>query len=419
MRVDRSVLDRRLSDESGSMVLALLATIVAAGLMTAIASYAFAGQRQVSFDRDHTRVIQHADAAVNDVLFRLSLGEELPQAAWQPATTWGTLGSGRFKWRVDSAAGIPGAKPGERLVTGVGVYGQGSPSDPAVCPTKAATFLCRRVKALVSRPQPFQTGVFADNKITLVGANTVDSYGPAGNRGIIGSNGNITINGNATADGVELHNYATSSGPERCVDNTDPNLCAPTHPGYVTQPETQDLSSPAALSVISEKMATCTTLSSPWTGTPLSSGTYCVERIKVPADAVVAISGTEATPVEIIVTGPTANDNGAVVEIGDRARLNCPTLSGGQCSGDRLASRLRLYTASPLDVRIGNHAHYVGTIFAPRSWCRGNLSNSHTQIYGSMVCRIVTNQGGWKFHYDERLAGLGIGDYRVRRWTEG
>jgi hypothetical protein len=57
-------------------------------------------------------------------------------------------------------------------------------------------------------------------------------------------------------------------------------------------------------------------------------------------------------------------------------------------------------------------------IYAPESECGGNPSNAQAEIFGSLICRDITNQGGWGFHYDQQLLTLGDGNYQMHAWWE-
>ncbi len=396
MHADRVMLRARLADESGSMLVALLATIVAAGLMVVITSYAFSGHRSARFDRNRNVVIQTADAGINEALFRLQTNVALPTAA-SPATE--TLAGGSVRWWGEP---WPNASSPDRKVTSEGTFNG----------------VKRKVQAVLTWPKPFTYGVFADNRITLNGGNSVNSYSATTwgtGVGEIGANGTVRLNGNVTADGIDLHNWDVSS-TDRCIENGN-NLCT-------TRSETfgpaRDLASPDALAFIAAGLNSCTTNLGVWTGTALSGGVYCAERIEIAANANVAINGTATNPVIIYLTGP-PSPTAHTVSIGSSARVGCPTLSGtpALCSPRPEASRLQIFTASALDVRIGSHSHFGGTIYAPRASCRGNPSNAQAHIYGAMICRTVTNQGGWSFHYDQRLGDVGVGNARVTHWSEG
>lgn len=411
-------------DESGSMVLALLATIVASGLMLAVVSYAFHGQRLVRFDRDHSRVIQQADAGVNEVLYRLSLPASDPlriTAAFPvlappgpaPLTAPETLGDGTFRWRVDP---VP---PGQTAVWKVESYG-------------TINGVQRHVRAMVEQPRPFRLAAFADSSMTLRGGNTVDSYTSGAwntGNGTVGSNGNMTFNGaGVVADGVEVHDFEAKPGVQRCVSNGN-TLCTTSKTNHDAL---KDLSSDAALGFITEGIEVgCTAANTwrTWTGTAivrldntsfastLGPGVHCFNEIAIGKNVIANVTGTATNPTIIYLLGA-STPGGYSVAVGNGARVNCPTLSGGLCSPRPEASRLQIYTKALGDVRIGNHSHFAGIIYAPQASCRGNPSNAQAHYYGALVCSIITNQGGWRFHYDERLADVGAGGHDIIRWSE-
>ena len=76
------------------------------------------------------------------------------------------------------------------------------------------------------------------------------------------------------------------------------------------------------------------------------------------------------------------------------------------------------------DVAIRNHSQFAGVMYAPRATCggsgqgQGGGSNAQADIYGAMLCDTITNAGGWRFHFDEALFGLGVGDHVVTDWRE-
>ena len=395
-------LRRRFDDESGSMVVALLAAIVASVLMLTISSYAFAGNRQVRFDRDRGLVIQGADAGVAEAINRFNLPPGNPDRltgttgypTTQPLTDPVSLGdNSSFQWRVDPWP------PGQTAQWKVESYG-------------TANGVTRHVRALIGRPQPFKTAAFADSHMVLRGANLVDSY-PATGFGTIGSNGDITLNGNVVTDGVEVHDWLTDSTAERCVSNGN-TLC--TGPTRTNAPAERDLTSDAALGFITEAMADlpCASPAPAWNGTALGPGIYCFSSMNFSSNF--NVTGTAANPTIVYLTGPATAI--PVVSVANGVRVNCPTVSSGLCSPRPASSRLQIFTKSNADVRIGANTHFGGVIYAPRSSCRGNPSNAQANIYGSMVCGVITNQGGWRFHYDEALGNLGVGSVNLLRWAE-
>ena len=384
---------RRLNDESGSMVIALLAIIITSGLMITVTTYAFTGQRLARFDRNHVSVVQGADAGVHEALYRMGLPVGNPNRIStnvpMPAT-WTDMGETDYrysvtqvgtKWRIESLG----------LMNGV----------------------TRRVRAEISRPTPFTMAAFADSRLTLVGSNSANSYDSTNwttGEGNVGSNGTVTLNGNAAVDDVELHDFEANPN----------NRCFNPSGAYCTNAEMfdpkADISSEGALGFVYDAI----TASCPATPTvykasvngALAGGTYCFSRMDFDVD--VNFTGTAANPTIVYLTGV---DGQSTVAVANKKKVNCPSCTG--TSGPKPdARRLQIFTASYGDVRFGNFTHFAGAVFAPRSSCKGNPSNAQGHVYGSLVCNVITNQGGWSFHYDEQLRDMGAGSFDIRRWAE-
>jgi hypothetical protein len=69
-------------------------------------------------------------------------------------------------------------------------------------------------------------------------------------------------------------------------------------------------------------------------------------------------------------------------------------------------------------VTIGNNTKVAAAIYAPRSDCSGNPSNAQGEIYGSIICRTIDNNGGWQFNYDDDLQWIGSGAFEMTNYRE-
>ena len=382
-----------LGDEQGSMVIALLAVIVASGLMISITASAIQGHRLVNFDRDHIRVVQGADAGVEEVIAGLSHPDPLQRMtvprSW--LATPKTAGDATYNYRVDAWPGETGAWQ---------VKSRGTLNGEV-----------RNVAAIISQPKPFQLVAFADSHLVLRGGNGANSYNATtwGTlEGNLGSNGTITLNGSVTADDAELHDWETSPDLTRCTSNGN-TVCA----GVEQIGPKTDVSSTEAMGFIDDAVAAyCPATPVAFTGTTLAASEtpYCFSTMNITADFTVTGTGHAL----VYLTNPGTASSFAV---SNKAKVNCPLCTG--TGGPRPdASRLQIFTKSVGPIRIGNHSHVAASIFAPRATCGGNPSNAGANFYGSMVCAIITNQGAWQFHYDDRLRDLGVGGWAVRRWAE-
>lgn len=210
----------RTADDSGSVVLALLASLMVGSLVLVITATAIGGQRVVRFDRDFSAVIAAADAGVEDALHRLNAGRDpispMPAAASvqpnvatckEPLPTTqkciqGTVGSANYQWYAVKVMGREWD-----------VHSRGERNGRI-----------RSVVARVVENREFFASAFADTEIDFQGGNIADSYssgapGPAaytpraGRLGVVGSNGNLILPNGSVIDGIQLWNFApTPSG---------------------------------------------------------------------------------------------------------------------------------------------------------------------------------------------------------------
>ena len=402
MLADRMRARLTLSDERGSMVVALMAVIVTSGLMVALTASTVAGHRGVNFDRDHVRVVQGADAGVEHVLDRLrvSAGVTPPNL---PEASAITAGDARYWYEIEPSPTLTNAF----LVKSHARIGADT---------------VRHVTAEVAQPRPFQLAAFADNQLTLRGGNSANSFSslPTGawntGEGNIGSNGTITLNGSVTADDAELHDYDALPDPTRCISNGNA-VCA----GVDTIGPETDVTSEVATGFIDDAINTVSpapgacgnpATMTAFTGTTLAARTepYCFTTMTLSANFTVTGTGNAL----VYLTNPTA---AATFAVGNKVLVNCVLCTG--TGGPRPnPARLQIFTKSVGGIKIGNHSHVAASIFAPRATCGGNPSNAGANFYGSMVCAIITNQGAWSFHYDDQLRNQGVGGWRVRRWAE-
>lgn len=388
------------NDEQGSMVIALLAVIVTSGLMISITAATVQGHASVRFDRDHVRVVQGADAGVEEVLFRVGHPDPaqrlVPNSAMTPAASSGATptatGDGSsYSWEVLPWTAEAGAWQVNSQAT---LNGE-----------------TRSVSAIIAQPKPFQLAAFADSHLVLRGANSANSYNASTwntLEGDVGSNGTITLNGNVVADDAHLHNYDALPDPARCTSNGN-TVCA----GADRVGPKTDVTSAEALGFIDDAVATCPLPIVAFTGTTLEAreAPYCFTTMNLGADFTVTGTGNAI----VYLTNATTETTFGVT---NKVKVNCALCTG--TGGPRPdAAKLQIFTKAVGPVRIGNHTHVAASIFAPNASCGGNYSNAGANFYGSMVCRIVSNQGAWSFHYDDRLKDVGAGGWTVKRWSEG
>lgn len=377
---------RRLQgDDRGSIAFALLAAIVVMGLTTVLVSTVVVGQQSTKFDTSFTKTIQGADAAIQQATFRLNNSKTLPTAA-APGTA--TLGDTSYTWFAD-----------KQSETKYIVYSTGTRQG-----------VTRSVTAVLTQPARFELAVFADAALQFRGGNSATSYNSktglsTPGKGKIGSNGDVSFNGNAYADGVTLYDWATSPNSGRCSGS----VCS----GLTTVDAKLDLDGIASKSFVQEQIANCkasTPTLPAWKSSEhlvggvatLPAGVQCYSNVSF--DATTRVAGTRANPTRVYVepTGQVTSSNGK--------DINYNALG-------TVAPALQIYYLGST-VAIGNQNNVGAAIWAPLANCGGNPSNAQTQIYGSLVCKTVDNQGGWGFNFDESLADVGNGQWKASNYAE-
>jgi type II secretory pathway pseudopilin PulG len=383
----------RLRHERGSLPLTLLAVMVIAGVVTVLVGATFQGQRAARFDRDFTTVIQSADAGAQQAVYRITHQDLDPTTSHSGS---GSLGDASFAWTATPV----------------------SPVEWRVQSTGTRNGVDRVVVATVRDEPRFGFAVFADRAITFRGANSADSYGQTwytGN-GVIGTNETVRLDGNASVNGVHLYDWDANPDLDRCSGNGCADVRA--------QPSAR---SPSArigprlrvgtdldTAFIDEQLATCEAADGPlesWTtsadggvltGPPAHPSVLCLDSLTI--DTNTTVSG----PLRVYVR------NG--ISIANHRSVNC---ADGCVAGSSRpeAARLQLYNAAG-DVAIGVHVSLAAAVYAPRSKCGGNPSNAQAEVFGSLICAVVENQGGWRIHYDDRLQTEGSGHLRVTSWRE-
>lgn len=116
---------------------------------------------------------------------------------------------------------------------------------------------------------------------------------------------------------------------------------------------------------------------------------------------------------------------------GQRVDVNCGGAADGvdddQCleldlaDGFPIPDRLWIFVQGGGSVQVRNQSNFAGVIWAPRALCEGapsGASSAQVDIYGSMICSTISNQGGWAFHYDDILGETGDGDFYRSQWAE-
>lgn len=386
--------------QDGSLTLALLAAIIVGGLAVTLVATTITGIGATRDDRSFQTAINGADAAMQQAVTYISQFPEDETMTCESGTpdvdcvlSLGSLGfdgdlgdEASFDWSAQQINEARWELRGSGFVDGVE----------------------RVIEADITKDAFFTIGAFGDKGVDAKGGNGVISFNASVSnkgRGSVGSNGEIRLPGSARAD------IAALFGPATCVANS--NGCKPENITYTTFPDVFDV--PAVTQAIqdyrdaecSSSDGTLTTQTTTWQGGEI----YCYTSINLPNRSIVTLSGASAdNPVIVFVDGQIA--------VGNDAEFNCsPTACKDDGTSRPETAALQIYSLGD-EVRLGNHGQYAFALAAPEANCRGNPSNSQAMIYGSMLCGDLSNQGGWNFAFDERLADLSIGNWSVSDWRE-
>lgn len=384
----------RTRDDEGSMMLFILVLVVVGALTAVSMATLVRGQKVARHDQAFTGALPGADQSIQLAVQRLNAGRaaSLPTA---PASV--------------SANGCP---------TAVGWYAtKVSTLQYAVWSTNIVNGVTRCVHGIITQGARFPLAAFADANVTFRGNNHANSYnhlypGATSTDGDVGSNGDVTFNGNASADGVELFNYAAYNNAGRCSGSPCSNVA--------TVNAKEDITSGYATQFINAGLASgganCPASPTAWVASAhaysLPSGVSCWSSLTFDGTSTAAGSVSSTCdpndpgyqPTIVYVTGNVSMANHINVNWNGSSTPNA-------CS-------LQIYSLGQ-QVAIGNHTTVAGVIWAPFATCAGNPSNAQADIYGAVVCGSIGNQGGWGFHYDDALGGLGDGYWDLGHYSEG
>lgn len=453
------------SGERGSVPLALLAMIVASGLITVVVASTLAGERSVRFDQEFTEALHVAEAGIDEVHHLLNTRQL--EVADSPATGQGTINGESYKWEATTEQSV-----GEIGPVTWEVISEGEDADKQT----------RTIHATIADDPLFNLAAFSDQLLRFSGANNADSYSSETGKwctglGRVGSNDALEFSGggqgqatcpdevgNATVDGVDLFNWEEDPDPDRCVHKTGtPNNCEDadgkeafdTHddpvefdgdvgwmeallPGganadgctdSIPLVETSDdatapVTGPGVLQSAPDGTSNYTARLHP----DRDIYAYCVDELVFDIDTRIDNPSIE-DPVAFLVS-----ENVSVDEGSGAVNVNCEgcVKKGGFRPDEEgivpIAAALQIYSPSDENpnaasadvVRIRNQSNVAFSAYVPQGSCGGvHGSNASVHLFGSLICSDIRNEGGWQFHYDEVQAGaVRTFDFAVNRWRE-
>lgn len=453
--------------EDGSLPLAMLATIVVAGLVTVVVARSIAGERAVRFDRNFGESLQVADVGINRGLFALNEGRQdmlPPSGAPQTETVDGIT----YQWWAEQ--------------TGVQREWQ-------ITSQANANDVNRRIVANIEEVPLFFPGAFGDQLIALNGTSTdIDSYNsdptctsftreciwgsttsdryqqPFGTgNGSIGTNDKFNFAGNTSIrpGGAFLYDWEDNPGQGITTDDPfgdrcDGNPCTTTYTSTID--EKLDFASSSRVEFITSKFTSSggchnnanprqkedwklgvkgvrTELVSYATSRSQAPGTndptdpnftnyYCAHSFEMLGHIRLADSVTPDNPVVVFVKDYVKVPNsGSLIGCHNAdASVWCTKSDPRRITPQ--ASRLQIYVAgiphtgaTAGDVSVKSQVMFAGVIYAPLSRCGGD-GNAGADVYGAVMCGTMDNVGNWDFHYDDALGSKGSGQYNIAFWQE-
>jgi hypothetical protein len=207
----RRLVNRRLSGDAGSLILALLLVVMVGALIPVVVISVVAERKVTARDRSSGIALEAADAGIQDARYRLInrivLPRDVPVTPGYVEVT-GEVNAVPYRWRA-KPVGTP-----EQVAAGINWR--------VVSVGGKATGARRTVRATLNQQSLFSHALFINSNASLGGGNTVDSYNSAlltrfTGSGYVSSNGNLDIPGNNTADRVNIYDWQANPGPSRCV----------------------------------------------------------------------------------------------------------------------------------------------------------------------------------------------------------
>lgn len=399
-------------DQSGSMPLVILASIVVLGLVTVMFNSVLTSQRLTRFDQNFTTAFHGADAALQAGLAEVrALDPDGDFSDPTPQEGGDTTGDVTYEYSA--------TKVGSEWQ----IRAEGEINGEA-----------RHMEATVIRPSLFFLAAFGKTLVGFKGGNVASSYDggttvPTG-RGAVGTNGDIELNGSLSYDGSgnctgntcidEMFLFGPDAECTKTTSNCNQIIGTPREnresEPYV--PEAEFIEKVLADPACQDSMVPYRSSTSPQLvggAGPGPDGAYCFSSVNFDEDIILDAS---AEPVKIYTAGEMYSTN--------QVKINCDACIDRGFDANTTADQIELMLSEdPPDARalqiystgrsvaLGNHTHMGAAVYAPNASCHGNPSAAQGYIYGSMVCNDISNQGGWSFYYDERLEEIQGSEWRI------
>ncbi len=388
-------MQRRHQDENGSVLLAMLAIIAIAGLVTATLGLVRQSQFTTRRDRNFTSAIQVADAAVQQAYTYFTT--HAPAGDTITSTGLGlssTTADGDFEWTAT------------RDGFDWDIRAKGRVGD-----------VDRYIEVKISRGADFLLAAFGDTLLDLNGSNLVQSYNSstgAGNtgNGNVGSNGLINFKGNASSDAVFIYGGSASDG-SRCTGNC-PNVTGYSLADSFDVPAIHSaIAAEAAVVCASGAVDGLYQASVDGDLTPGGGGgvdgVYCFDEMRFDDDMDIIGNDQDNPAVAYVLTY-------GIVSNGNHMEINCPGCNSSAQTGFEPAGfRINVVNGN---VGFANQSAYGFILTAPFAACNKSSGGGQTTVYGSLLCGSIDVKGGFDLYFDDNALESGTGQYSITDYRE-
>lgn len=468
--------------EHGSLPLALLASIIVAGIVVVLVVRIVATQNQVRFDQGYHASLPVADAGTNLGKFWLNNDNELQATGADAACDDALYKPGDYPVGCSTPPETRTIEGDEYTFTLTKIADQ--EWEISSIGEDAASGERRQAVATIRERPLVDVALFSDFLINFSGSNAADSYTSdpsvatgdswCTGRGFIATNGDLDLSGtsggpchtlNRTIDRGHLHDTdgypitnatETYPGGDRCEHaggggGANCRTVSEDSPEYLEPEifeEPLDLASESKVAFIDHALKACDDAGVTVPGTmrtsdltpsgELQQGTFDPDKsaldqpFEFPGevdgpfhcadslyfDVSTSINATSDDPV-IIVVRDTVTIKGQAGP-GPEAHVGC---GGGLCvAGDPSGAGASRPDAARLWIFTNGDITFGNhSAFAGVMWGPGGECDGDAQaeIFGSLICgSLPHNLGGWRFHYDDALAQVSSGEFYTSTWRE-
>jgi hypothetical protein len=405
------------ANDEGSILLAVLITMICTGLILAVVVSTDAGMKQSDRAGDSANALQLADAGVNEAVKRAAT-EPITVTSFSDTKTLTGAGSYVFTATRDSAS-----------PTNWHIYAEGTDS----------TGEKRKIRAQATPEPIFANALFGAASLTLASGVSVDSYASATARctgkGFAGSNnatgwdqggnggggGVINCQHDPSGDGAGYpYDGCISYGDGVAAEAPDIPAGANCPPGNIrkdSNPFPMPIVQPTG-TFVSQPAGTCNT----GDNQTIAAGTYRWTSLTLRHGCQV----TGGTAI-IYVSG--------AVQIGSNGsndRINAPAgctgsnqnemPNGASCWTPRRPATLQIWATTGSSGTFcydGNNTAVWATMVGPtRTFSKCGGGGSHLEIWGAMLFNSISTSAQFALHYDESLTDISSGRYVTRNWRE-